>query len=560
MRQQDKYAQLFAAEAREHLAEMNRGLMALEEEPGNRESLDGIFRSVHTIKGMAAAMGYDVATRLAHNIESVLDELRGGRRRVASHLVDLLLESGDLLDAAVGATVAGQEPPDPAVLIERLVVWRMSVDEPPDAQVESGPASGPEAAARAEDDAGSRERPPKDARVRPSDTSRVRVPIGRLDALMNLIGELTIVRDQMRALAAQLDSELLDLALEKAGRLIADMQTQVVESRMVPVWQVFDRFPRLIREAARSAGKEVQLEITGKELELDRSLLDAIGDPLVHLLRNAVDHGIEVPEERQMAGKKRQGLVVLAARRERTRVVIEVSDDGSGIDRGTVTAEARRRGLVPGDIEPSDQELYRIMARPGFSTVGRVTTLSGRGVGLNVVEECVRTLGGSVELRTEKGLGTTFRLELPLTLVILPALMVSVAGQVYAVPVTFTRESIEIHHADVERAHDREWIRWHDELLPLLRLHRLFGNGSGKMGSSGGARAKGLRLVVLEFGGSRLAVSVDGLVGEEEIVVKSFDLPVGAVPVFSGATVRPDGRPALVLDVGSLFLSQGASS
>jgi two-component system chemotaxis sensor kinase CheA len=560
MRQQDKYAQLFAAEAREHLTEMNRGLMALEEEPGNRESLDGIFRSVHTIKGMAAAMGYDVATRLAHNIESVLDELRGGRRRVTIQLVDLLLESGDLLDAAVGATVAGQEPPDPGVLIERLVVWRMSEDAPLDPEADSGAASGPEGDETAAVDAGTRERPPKDVRERRSDTSRVRVPIGRLDALMNLIGELTIVRDQMRALATQLDSELLDSALEKAGRLIGDMQTQVVESRMVPVWQVFDRFPRLIREAARSAGKEVRLEISGKELELDRSLLDAISDPIVHLLRNAVDHGIEVPEKRQMGGKKRLGLVILAARRERSRVVIEVSDDGDGIDRGMVTAEARRRGLVPGDIELSDQELYRIMARPGFSTVGQVTTLSGRGVGLNVVEECVRSLGGSVELRTEKGLGTTFRLELPLTLVILPALIVSVAGQVYAVPVTFTRETIEIRDTDVEQAHDREWIRWHDELLPLTRLHRLFGNGSGNGGSEAGARAKGLRLVVLEFGGSRLAVSVDGLVGEEEIVVKSFDLPVGAVPVFSGATVRPDGRPALVLDVGSLFLSQGTSS
>ena len=545
MSQQDKYAQLFAAEAREHLAEMSRALIALEEAPEDRESLDSIFRSVHTIKGMAGAMGYDVASHLAHNIESVLDELRGERREANPDLIDLLLESTDLLDNAVESTVAGQAPPDPTATIERLVLWRLA-DESAPAEDTAGPAVPAPDASDEPQVSQPAERSPR----RPG-SSRVRVDIRRLDALMNLLGELTIVRGRLRALVNEAGSELMQELVEEAGSLISELQLQVVESRMVPVWQIFDRFPRLVRDAARSADKEVEIEVSGKELELDRSMLDAINDPLVHLLRNAVDHGIEPPDVREKAGKPRAGRIELSARRERSRVVIVVHDDGRGIDRRRVAIEARSRGLLPEDVEPSDQELLRIMSRPGFSTAEKVTNLSGRGVGLNVVEDTIRGVGGSVELRSEEGVGTTFLLELPLTLVIMPALIVEVAGESYALPATFTRESFEVAEGDVMQTHGREWVMWRDRRLPLTRLQSLLSNGEGNGGDNGGKPGV-LRLVALEFGGRQLAVSVDQFVAEEEIVVKSFDLPRGAVPVFSGATVRPDGRPALVLDIGNL--------
>ncbi|MEE9132815.1 MAG: chemotaxis protein CheA [Gemmatimonadota bacterium] len=550
MSQQDKYAQLFAAEAREHLAEMSRALVALEGSPDDRESLNAVnavFRSVHTIKGMAGAMGYDVASRLAHNIESVLDELRTGRRQVSSDLIDILLKSTDLLDTAVEATVEGREPPDPTAAIERLVLWRLAGDGA--AAAEQDQASAPAAAVADSGVAGALHAAERSSRR--ADSSRVRVDIRRLDVLLNLMGELTIVRGRLQAMAEELDSEPMQELVEEAGRLVTEMQMQVVESRMVPMWQVFDRFPRLVRDAARTAGKVVEIEILGKELELDRSLIDAISDPLVHLLRNAVDHGIESPEERERAGKPRSGRIELSARRERSRVVIVVRDDGRGIDRERIEAEARRRGMLAGDVAPSDYELFNIMARPGFSTAEEVTSLSGRGVGLNVVDDTIRSLGGSVELRTEKGVGTTIRLELPLTLVIMPALIVAVAGQPYALPATFIRESFEYVEEEVEQAHGREWVRWREERIPLTRLQSLFGDGDGKAVSNGSGNGV-LNLVALEFGGERLAVSVDEFVGEEEVVVKSFDMPRGAVPVFSGATVRPDGRPALVLDVGNL--------
>ncbi|UCC74753.1 MAG: chemotaxis protein CheA [Gemmatimonadota bacterium] len=551
MTQQQKYAELFAAEAREHLAEMGRALVALEEEPGDQGSLDAIFRAVHTIKGMAAAMGYDVPTRLSHNIESVLDELRSGRRQVNSDVIDLLLESSDLLEAAVEATVAGKEPPEPSVIIERLVLWRLSdaAAGPPtptpraEAPAWPAPPLEPSTAPRPLQTAPSSRR---------SDTSRLRVDIRRLDALMNLMGELMILRGELTALADDLGAEPLQDAVERAGRFVSEMQAHVVEARMVPVWQIFDRFPRLVRDAARSTGKEVELEISGKELELDRSLLDAIGDPLVHLLRNAVDHGIETPEERERAGKPRVGRIELTARRERSRVAILLHDDGRGIDRGKVIERARREGLLAEGEELTDHKLFRIMARPGFTTAAEITTLSGRGVGLDVVETTIRSLGGSVAFSSKPGDGTSFRLDLPLTLAILRALIVDVGGQIYAVPATFTRESFEVEETAVERALGREWVDWHGERAPLTRLQELFAGGEGA-GNSPARNGSGyLSLVGLEFGGSRLVVSVDQFLGEEEIVIKPFDPPRGAVPVFSGAIVRPDGRPALVLDVGNL--------
>lgn len=544
MSQQQKYAELFAAEAREHLAEMGRALVALEGEPGDQDSLDAIFRSVHTIKGMAAAMGYDVPTRLSHNIESVLDELRSGRRAVSTDVIDLLLEASDVLEAAVEATVAGKTPADPSAVIERLVLWRFADADAVEPSAQPEPDTAAEQAFTAEPQ---RAAP---ATSRRSDSSRLRVDIRRLDALMNLMGELMILRGELKAMADTLGTESLQDAVERAGRFISEMQAHVVESRMVPVWQIFDRFPRLVRDASRSVGKEVELAISGKQLELDRSLLDAIVDPLVHLLRNAVDHGIEPPDERERAGKPRVGRIELSARRERSRVVIVLRDDGRGIDRDSVIEKARREGLLGEGEDPTDQTLFRVMARPGFSTAAQITTLSGRGVGLDVVEATIRGLGGSVGFRSEPGAGATFRLDLPLTLAILRALIVEVGGQVYAVPATFTRESFEAEETAVEQAHGREWINWRGERVPLTRLRTLFAGGDGNGSSNDDVGY--LNLVALEFGESRLVISVDEFLGEEEIVIKPFNPPRGAVPVFSGAIVRPDGRPALVLDVGNL--------
>ncbi len=550
----EKYAELFASEAREHLEEISRSLVALEAKPDDSDSVDAIFRSVHTIKGMAAAMGYDDAAQLSHSIESVLDGIRSGRRTLDSKLLDLLLTSGDALEAAVDAAVAGEAAADWTALIKELGA---AIEPTAEAESETAPAAVETraGAARKRPSGGTGDKGGVASRVggagSRSGSSRVRVDIRRLDRLMNLIGELMIVRYRMESLANDLHSEELQEAVERASGLIAEMQTNVIESRMVPVWQVFDRFPRVVRDVARSLGKEVEIAISGKELELDRSMLDAISDPLVHMLRNAVDHGIEPPEEREKAGKPRLGRIEMSARRDRSRIEIVIKDDGRGVDRERVIAKARQRGLLGEDADPSDNELFRIITRPGFSTAEKVTSISGRGVGLDVVEDFVRGFGGSVDFSTEQGVGSTLSLELPLTVAIVRALIVDVAGYNYALPVTFIRSSFEISPDAVEVAHGREWVWWRDERLSLTRLQRLFGgeyDGARSNGVNGGV----LNLVAVEFGSERLALSVDRFVGEEEIVVKAFDPPRGALPIFSGATIRADGSPALIVDVTGL--------
>ncbi|MDE3129246.1 MAG: chemotaxis protein CheA [Gemmatimonadota bacterium] len=374
----------------------------------------------------------------------------------------------------------------------------------------------------------------------------VRIDLRRLDALMNLIGELVIARGRLQQIGAQLASPALDEMLQQASRLIADLRDEIVSSRMVPVWQVFDRFPRLVRDSARATGKQIDFTIEGKEIELDRSMLDEIGDPIVHLLRNAIDHGFESPDERERAGKPRAGRLTLSAARDRSAVVIRVSDDGRGIDRARVLDKARAAGLVDASkTELTDDELMRLVARPGFSTAERVTDLSGRGVGVDAVFSRVRALGGSVDMKTQTGAGTTVTLRLPLTLAILRALLTRVEGELYAVPMTHVCETVELKPEALRTLRGREVLALRDDVLPLMRLRRVVGLPP---------RAAEARehVIVLELADRRAGLVVDGLAGQEEIVVKQYDPVQTAVQTFSGATILGDGAPALILDVGSL--------
>ncbi len=374
----------------------------------------------------------------------------------------------------------------------------------------------------------------------------VRVDLRRLDALMNLIGELVIARGRLQQIAAQLADPSLDETLAQGSRLIADLRDEIVSSRMVPVWQVFDRFPRLVRDAARGLGKQISFAIEGKDIELDRSILDEIGDPIVHLLRNAVDHGIEGPEARERAGKAREGRLVLSAVRERAAVVIRVSDDGRGIDRERVLETAKAAGLVDaGKPDLSDDELVRLVSRPGFSTVERVTDLSGRGVGVDAVLSRVRALGGSVDMKTQAGVGTTVTLRLPLTLAILRAVLTRVEAELYAVPMTHVCETVELKPDRLRTLRGREVLTLRDDVLPLLRLRDIVGLPR----SAAGARE---HVIVLELADHRAGLVVDGLAGQEEIVVKQYDPVRSDVQAFSGATILGAGAPALILDVSSL--------
>jgi two-component system, chemotaxis family, sensor kinase CheA len=309
---------------------------------------------------------------------------------------------------------------------------------------------------------------------------------------------------------------------------------------------VFDRFPRVVRDAARALGKQVDFVVEGQEIELDRSLLDEIGDPVVHLLRNAIDHGLETPDERVKAGKSATGRLTLVAARDRSAVVIRVTDDGKGIDRDRVLARAHEMGLVESTrTELTDDDLIRLIARPGFSTARQVTDISGRGVGIDAVHARVRALGGTVDMRSSKGHGTSVTVRLPVTLAIVRSLLARVGDETYAIPMTHVNETVHLEPNTIRQVKGRDVLVLRDDVLPLMHLRDVV--HLPRRDAGGG------QVVVLEVADRRAGMVVDELTGQQEIVIKPFDPVKDGLSVFSGATILGDGVPALILDVSSLF-------
>jgi two-component system chemotaxis sensor kinase CheA len=673
-----EYAQLFLTESREHVAAVNQSLLQLERDstgPGAASAVGEIFRAVHTIKGMAATMGYTLVADLAHELETVLDSVRRGEMSIEATIMDTLFRSADVLEQAVEAAVAGREgdivaadliaalraltaapstierrgvpaPPPPAEptsapdsqaappgAAELVRIWLhpetplrgvraflivqalatigevVSTTPPIDAlQSEnfdnefsvrlttSQPAGEIERVARAVGDVfevqvgeprasgawaaptpawgqpaismtpahdmaalsamtltpahGVGATPSSDTRSESGRVRSVRIDVRRLDALMNLIGELVIARGRLTQLATELGDLSLEETVMQSSRLITELRDEITASRMVPVSQVFDRFPRVVRDAARAVGKPVDFVVDGKGIELDRSMLDEIADSLVHLLRNAVDHGIEPAEVRAAAGKPAVGRLVLSAVRDRSAVVIKVSDDGKGIDRERVLARAKRDGLVDeSKTDLTEDELLRLLARPGFSTAEKVTGLSGRGVGVDAVYTKVRALGGAMDIRSVPGQGTTVLIRLPLTLAIMRALLARVGAETYAIPLAHVSETVELVPDVLRTVKGKEVLLARDEVLPLLRLRTL-------VGLPAYAPATEIDLehvVVIDLGDRRAGLVIDELTGQEEIVVKQYDAVRDGPPFFGGATLLGDGRPSLIVDVSSLL-------
>jgi two-component system chemotaxis sensor kinase CheA len=385
----------------------------------------------------------------------------------------------------------------------------------------------------------------EEGRLEAGTVRHVRVDLRRLDRLMNLVGELITARGRLLDVAASRGDAALEEVARRVAYLAGELQHEVVASRMTPVWQVFDRFPRLVRDLAHRLGKRVEFVIEGKEIELDRALLDEIGEPLVHLLRNAVDHGLEAPEERERQGKSAVGRLVLSASREREAVAIRVADDGRGIDRARVLREAIARGWVePETAALSDEMLVRVLARPGFSTALEVSDVSGRGVGIDVVFTKVRSLGGALEVKSTPGRGTTFTLRLPTSLAIVRALLARVGSERYALPLTHVAETVDLDPRRTTTLEGREALVFRDRLIPLVHLRQVLGSHG-----DGPARRP---VVVVQIGERMSGLVVDDLLGQQEIMVKPFDPPKGTMPIFNGATILGDGAPALILDAAGL--------
>lgn len=651
-----RYADLFLTESREHLSAINHSLLALEKSAGDVEAIGAIFRAVHTVKGMSATMGYSAVAELSHELETLLDRVRKGERKITPSVMDALFAAADALEASIELAVAGRaEEADLAPLVERLhalgegrdsgrvsapkAAETIAIDQPSSTVWTAGAAPGPGVLVRVRLHQGTPLRgvraylvvqkarsfgsvsgvepsveslqadafdhdfsirvvprvdiddlvralraagdvaevalesadvplgpPPRhtivaqrftpvgvpqasEAAAAPDRATQqarhVRIDLRRLDVLMNMIGELVIARGRLQAIAATTGDPALDETVSLSSRLISDLQDQIMTSRMVPVWQVFDRFPRLVRDAARMLDKQVEFIVEGKEIELDRSMLDEIGDPIVHLLRNAVDHGIESPETRTALGKSGTGKLTLSALRDRSAVLIRVTDDGRGIDRHRVMKRGQELGMIdPARTELSDDELLRLISRPGFSTAEKVTDISGRGVGIDAVQNRVRALGGSVEIRSIPGQGTSVTFRLPLTLAILRALLAKVGGEVFALPMTHIDETIDLNAESVRSVRGQEVLVLREDVLPLIRFRERVG-----LPAADGRRQQ---VVILEVGEKRAALIVDELAGQQEIVVKQFDTVKDGLALFSGATILGDGAPALIVDVNSL--------
>ncbi len=557
-----RYTELFRAEARDRLAEMNTSLLAIERGEGI-EHVAELFRAVHTVKGMSAAMGYSSVRDVSHALETLLDLMRREAIAMTPAIIDALFEALDALESAI---VAVSNDETSTTDVTAVVAMLESITAEPSTQAEIDlaemqtmewptmrmptptPAVQPAIEVPAPTPVARPAITQRSAVASPATLSHaektqrsVRVDAERLDNLMNLIGELVIARGRLQEVARKAANPALAEAVLHVGKLIGNLQTEITTARMVPVGQAFERFERMVRDTANSLGKKVVFEILGSDIEVDKSVLDEIGEPVMHLLRNSVDHGVETPQERRAAGKPVVARLTLSASRERSSVVIRVSDDGRGVDVDRVLERARHAGLVDDGWAPvSDAEILSLIARPGFSTTSKVTEISGRGVGLDVVATKVRSLGGAMELSTDAGAGTEIRLELPMTLAIIHALIARSNDEVYALPITHVVETLLVHPDMVRFEDGKEILEVRGQSLPTVRLRERLGHPV--------RQDRGGHAVVLDLADGRITLVVDEFMGQQEIVVKQFDAARGMPKLFNGATILTNGSPALILD------------
>lgn len=665
-----QFHQVFFEESFEGLEVMESGLLALGVGEPDLEAINTIFRAAHSIKGGSGTFGFTAISEFTHVMETLLDEMRAGKRLVSREAVDVLLEGVDrlrgLLAAARDGTAAdGEEiaatsrrleallqgesgatasapatsPPsvaakaigwrvrfapaphlfqtgnDPARLLRELIAlgpckvecdlgrvptslgefdpetcylaWTVElendvseaavrevfewVDNDAEIQIaplEAGPATDEQAPSptlavvpdaderrsgddrRGEEDRrqGDRRQP---AQAAAPSTSSIRVDIDKVDALINMVGELVITQSMLSQLAADFDLALVEKLRAGIGQLernTRELQESVMSIRMMPISFSFNRFPRLVRDLSAKLGKQINLKMTGENTELDKTVLEKIGDPLVHLVRNALDHGIEAPEVRTAKGKPAVGTLTLNAFHEGSNIVIEIIDDGAGLDRDRILAKARERGIVGEHEQLADEQIFDLIFAPGFSTAAVVSDVSGRGVGMDVVKRNIKDLGGVVEVESRPGEGSVFRIRLPLTLAILDGQLVRVGGEVYIVSLVSIIESLQVKPEAVSSvAGQAELYRLRDEYLPIVRLHHLFDIEPDSENLRDGL------LVIVEAEGRKVGLFVDDLLGQQQVVIKSLQTNFRRVDGISGATILGDGKVAMILDTAGLI-------
>jgi len=550
---------IYLEDARQHLEALDHCLLTLEREGTDPEAVTAVLGPLHTLKGNSGMIGFAGIKDYVHRIEDVFARVQEGALALDREAFDRLFAGATALrDAIEQASREGREVRSLAAEDADLQRMCMSEAAPlseaaPAAASVALPMSVASASAVSPAPAG-----PRPSRIESHYTARssvVRVEFAQLDHLLNLVGELIIHRTKLQELgralaempgAREAARDLLSAVHQVAG-VSQQLQETVMDVRMLPIRHVFERFPRLVRDLARETGKEIELILEGEGTRIDKAIIDEIGEPLVHLIRNSVDHGIEPPALRVTNGKTPTGTILLSATQESNHVVITIMDDGAGIDAGTVRRKAVERGLLKADDALSDRDVVQLIFSQGFSTREAITGVSGRGVGLDVVLKSIERLNGLVEVETVPGVGTKFIIQLPLTLAIISALLVDVTDRTYAIPLGSVVESIQLRGAEVHTINGRETLRIRERIVPLLRLARLFGLPEKE-------QAEREYAVIIGRGDKRVGVVVNRLRGQQEVVIKALDPAVsGAEVAMAGATIMGDGRVVLILDVASLF-------
>ena len=536
----DELLRDFIAETTEHLAVLDRDLVAIEQTPGNGRLVSDAFRSVHSVKGTCGFLGLKRLETVLHAAENLLGKIRDGALPANPAAIGTLLGASDRARSLIGILARDGHEPDGADgdIVARLeLAARPSPGAPLVDAAAGSETAGPEAAADT-----------------PAALS-IRVNLDTIDRLMAEVGELVLARNQvMQMLRDRTDSETA-FALQRLSQVTSDLQESVMKTRMQPIGQAWGKLPRMVRDLGRELGKKIELRLEGSETELDRQVMELVKDPFMHMVRNAADHGIETPQERHRAGKPDSGVIALSARQEGGAIVITLADDGRGIDPEIIRATARRAGVV-GEAElraMSEREVQQLVFRAGFTTAAQVTTVSGRGVGLDVVRSNVEKIGGTVELSSAPGRGTRFVIKIPLTLAIVPALLLDCAGQRFAIPQTAVAELVRAggEHR-IEWLHDAPVLRLRGSLVPLVALRDVLGLGKAE------ARAAETLIAIVGYGTQRFGVTIDRVDDAEEIVVKSLSPMLRGVKLFAGSTILGDGSVVLILDPGALAAAVGA--
>ena len=552
----------FLAESAENLAQLDLDVVELERDPSNTQLLNSIFRSIHTIKGTCGFLGLPRLETVSHTTESVLDSLRNGTLRADPDVVSDILRAVDVIKLILAGLAANESEPagDDSLLIALLEQWLSSEQqapvsgssdkvslaseiEPPPSSVQSAPGVIP---------------PDASATTPVSASSSLRVNIELLDSLMNLAGELVLNRNQLLEMASRDEDSGFATPVQQLSRITAEIQGAIMKTRMQPVGAAWSKLPRMVRDIARETGKKIELDLKGAATEMDRQLVQALQDPLTHMVRNSADHGIESVERRRELGKPATGTVTLNAFHEGGHVIVEITDDGKGIDPAEVRRKAVERGLVRKEVADamSDAHVLRFIFEPGFSTAATVTHLSGRGVGMDVVRSNIERVGGAVEIRSEPDHGCTVRVRLPLTLAIISSLIVRSRDELFAFPQASVLELIRLSDDVLARfdvLHDVRLFRLRDELVPVVTL-------AAVLDLAGSSPNEVPTLVICQAGAARFGIIVDDVIDTQEIVVKPVGRLARSIRCYAGCTILGDGRVVMIVDPAALAARSGTET